>query len=134
MSDASPGTQRVPASAMVYADIYLPEALARTVAERAEAARITPNELLASLIEHFVAERAGEPPKPPIADADAESPEDIWDAPDMVRRIVPLPEDLAHAVARLAAAWQRPVNALIREELQAALGDNGNGSDSEQAP
>ena len=113
---------------MVYADIYLPEALARTVAERAEAARLTPNELLASLIERFVAEHTGEPPKPPVAGAGAESPQDIWDAPGMVRRIVPLSEDLAHAVARLAAAWQRPVNELIREAVQAGVGD------SEQAP
>src|SRR5260221_1746436 len=128
MSDASPSTPRVPASALVYPDVYLPEDLARAVAERAEAARVTPSELLASLIERFVHEHADESREPAVASADTEAPEGTWDAPDMVRRIVPLPEAVAQAVARLAAAWQRPVNDLICDVVQAAFG----ASDGEQ--
>ncbi len=129
MSDASPGTPRVPASPLVYPDVYLPEDLARSVAERAEAAHATPSELLASLIERFVIEHAGEPREPDAASAGAEAPEDAWDAPGMVRRIVPLPEEVAQAVARLAAAWRRPVNELICDMVQAAFSE----SDGEQA-
>ncbi len=128
MSDASPSTPRVPASALVYPDVYLPEDLARAVAERAEAARVTPSELLASLLERFVLEHAGESREPAVASAGAEAPEDAWDAPGMVRRIVPLPEEVAQAVGRLAAAWQRPVNDLICDVVQAAFG----ASDGEQ--
>lgn len=128
MSDASPGTPRVPASALVYPDVYLPEDLARTVAERAAAAHVSPSELLASLIERFVREHAGESREPAGASASAGAPEDTWDAPGMVRRIVPLPEEVAQAVARLAAAWHRPVNELICDVVQAAFG----ASDGEQ--
>jgi hypothetical protein len=129
MSEASLGPQRVPASAMVYPDVYLPEDLARTVAERAEAAHITPGELLASLIERFVREHAGESRERPVAPIGAATPEDtreVWDAPGMVRRIVPLPEEVA--VARLSSAWQRPINGLICDAVQAALA----ASDSER--
>jgi hypothetical protein len=128
MSDAAPGTPRVPASALVYPDVYLPENLARTVAERAEAAHVTASELLASLIERFVLERANESREPAVASAVPEAPKDAWDSPGMVRRIVPLPEEVAQAVARLAVAWQRPVNDLICEVVQAAFG----ASDGEQ--
>jgi hypothetical protein len=131
MSEASPDPLRMPASAMVYPDVYLPEDLARTVAERAEAAHITPGELLASLIERFVREHAGESRERPVAPIGAATPEDtreVWDAPGMVRRIVPLPEEVAVAVARLSSAWQRPINGLICDAVQAALA----ASDSER--
>jgi hypothetical protein len=127
MSDASPDTPRGPASALVYPDVYLPEDLARIVAERAEAAHITPSALLASLIERFVLEHAGESREPAVASASAAPPEDAWDAPGMVRRIVPLPAELAQAVARLAEAWQRPVNELICDAVQAAFGESDSG-------
>jgi hypothetical protein len=116
---------------LVYPDVYLPEDVARTAAERAEAVNVSPSELLASLIERFVREHAEESREPTVASAVAGAPadprdaHDAWDAPGMVRRIVPLPEDVARAMARLAAAWQRPVNDLICEAVQTALGETG---------
>jgi hypothetical protein len=128
MSDTSSSAPRVPPSALVYPDVYLPEDLAQTAAARAEAAHVSPSELLASLIERFVREHAGEPQEPTGARAGAEPPGDAqdaweaWDTPGMVRRIVPLPEEVARAVAQLAATWQRPVNDLICDAVQAAFG------------
>ena len=126
MSEASSDPPRVPASAMVYPDVYLPEDLARAVAERAEVAQTTPGELLASLMERFVREHAGESWEQAVVPIGATTPEDSrdgWDAPGMVRRIVPLREEVAQAVARLASAWQRPINALICDMVQAALAE-----------
>lgn len=137
MSDASAdrgSTPRVSSSSLVYPDVYLPEDLARTVAERAEAAHITPSELLASLIERFVLAHAGESREPAGAGAAADppEPEDDWDAPGMVRRIVPLPEELARAVAQLASAWHRPPNALICDAVRAVFAGDDSDSDSRQ--
>lgn len=122
----SPGILRgAPPSSMVYPDVYLPEEVARSLAERAMATHTSPNALLAALIERFVQEHASEAQALELTDAETGLPEDDWDAPGMVRRIVPLSEQLAQAVARLALAHQRSVNALIRDIVQAALDNRG---------
>jgi hypothetical protein len=110
---------------MVYPDVYLPEALARAVAERAMAAQVSPSALLASLLERYVREHASEMQASDLTDAEAGGPEDDWDAPGMVRRIVPLSEQLAQAVTQLALRRRRSVNALIGDIVQAAMEERG---------
>ena len=119
------GAPPSPIGSMVYPDVYLPQDVARAVAEQAMEAQLPSGALLASLIERFVHEHASELQASDVAGAETAVPENDWDAPGMVRRIVPLSEQVVQAVTRLALVRHRSVNALIRDIVQAAVNKRG---------
>lgn len=118
MSDEISNAKRWHASQLIYPDIFLPEQLAQAIAERAHEAGSTTNDLIVRSIERFIDEHADQ------ADSLAPLARDHQvnlDAPDVVRRIVPLPEELAHTLTQLADIANVPANGLIVAALHAAI-------------